>query len=305
MAAGCLEPSVVGSILSGREKGHFVVVGIPAHNEEHSIGNVVQSLLRLADIVVVCDDGSNDRTAQIAESSGAIVLRHASNMGYGASLSTIFGFARETGADILVTFDGDGQHQADDFARLVAPILGGEADIVIGSRFLGEVPVPLMRRLGIRIINAVVNGYTRLPLTDTQSGLRSYNRSAIQKIEISEPGMAASTEILIKAHLLGLRVKEAPANTVYLEKKSIMGTFWHGFSVLARTLAIMPLGLRTKALWALSALLTVPLLTFLVIPSARWISIPFAIALLGLLKKSQTAASFAAAGSGAGDKGGC
>ncbi len=116
----------------------FVVVGIPAFNEEKTIAKVVLSAQKNADIVVVCDDGSSDMTGEIAKGLGAVVLRHEKNLGYGAALQSLFKKARELDADVLVTFDGDGQHDSAEIPRIVKPIEDGVAEVVLGSRFLDK-----------------------------------------------------------------------------------------------------------------------------------------------------------------------
>ena len=114
------------------------VVGIPAFNEEKTIARVVLEAQKYADKVVVCDDGSSDMTAEIAERLGADVARHEQNLGYGAAIQSLFRRARELGADVLVTLDTDGQHDPREVPNVVKPILEGKANVVIGSRFVDE-----------------------------------------------------------------------------------------------------------------------------------------------------------------------
>ena len=113
----------------------LVVVGIPAYNEEKTIARVVLEAQKYADVVVVCDDGSADLTKQIAERLGADVVRHEQNSGYGAAIQTLFKRAKELRADVLVTLDGDGQHDPEEIPQLITPILTGNAEVVLGSRF--------------------------------------------------------------------------------------------------------------------------------------------------------------------------
>src|SRR4030042_682944 len=112
------------------------MVGIPAVNEENSIARVVMEAQKFADAVVVCDDGSVDMTAEIARRLGAEVVRHEENSGYGTAIRSLFERAREFGADILVTLDADGQHNPAEIGTVVSPIVAGQADVVIGSRFV-------------------------------------------------------------------------------------------------------------------------------------------------------------------------
>ena len=114
----------------------FVVVGIPAFNEEHSIARVVLETKKYADAIVVCDDGSSDLTGEIARNLGVYVIRHEQNLGYGAALKTLFRCAREFKADILITLDADGQHEPKEISEIILPIIEGSADLVVGSRFV-------------------------------------------------------------------------------------------------------------------------------------------------------------------------
>jgi len=129
-------------------KKPYIVACIPAYNEGLTIAKVILKARKHVDKVIVCDDGSTDMTAEIAEALGAEVIRHKRNMGYGAAIGSLFRRAREIGADVMVTLDADGQHDPDYIPRLIKPIIKGEADIVIGSRFLGgDVEVPTYRRM--------------------------------------------------------------------------------------------------------------------------------------------------------------
>ena len=115
----------------------MIVAAIPAYNEEKTIAKVVVHAMKYVDKVVVVDDGSTDDTATIAEHLGAHLVRHDGNLGYGAAIRSCFSIARDLNSDALVILDADGQHNADDIPKLLAPIQAGEADIVVGSRFAG------------------------------------------------------------------------------------------------------------------------------------------------------------------------
>ena len=215
----------------------LVVACIPAYNEERTIARVVVEAQRYVDKVVVCDDGSTDLTGEIARRLGAEVIRHERNMGYGAALSSLFKAARELDASAMVVLDADLQHNPCDIPRLLSPVVRGEADIVIGSRFLGkEVGVPKYRGLGIRLITNFARGVSYGEITDAQSGFRAYSRRAINSITPSEQGMGASTEILLKAKEIGLRVVEVPIRISYdVEKPSTHNPLLHGLDVILST----------------------------------------------------------------------
>src|SRR3990167_4142121 len=115
-----------------------IVIGIPAYNEEKNIASIILKLKKITSKIIVCNDGSTDLTANIAENLGAIVINHSKNLGYGAAIRSIFHKAKELNSDVLVTFDADGQHRIEDIQMVVNPIISNEADIVIGSRFLSN-----------------------------------------------------------------------------------------------------------------------------------------------------------------------
>ena len=238
------------SALADREVVRFqtvgggpLVVGIPAHNEEKSIAKVVVSVRAFADRVVVCDDGSSDLTGTIAEALGVEVIRHAANRGYGVALQSLFTRAKELGADVLVTFDGDGQHLAEEIPALVRPVLKGEADVVIGSRLLheqeGEKLGVWYRRAGVKLITKVSNAASELGLKDAQSGFRAYSCHALDCLCMSEDGMGASVEVLLQAKKHGLRVKEISATCNYDDVENSTNPVRHGASVLMTLLKLV------------------------------------------------------------------
>jgi len=196
----------------------FVVACIPAYEEEKTIARVVLQAQRYVDRVVVCDDGSGDLTAEIAERLGADVVRHERNMGYGSALRTLFEKARELNADIMVILDADGQHDPREIPKLLEPIKKVEADVVIGSRFIGkqkQQSTSAYRELGIKIITALTKRISGTNISDATSGFRAYSRRAIQLINITEQGMGATTEIIIRAMKRRLKVIEKPVIVTY------------------------------------------------------------------------------------------
>ena len=216
-------------------KEPVVVACIPAYNEEDTIGLVIEKALKHVDMVIVCDDGSTDLTSKVAREAGALVIRHEKNMGYGAALRTLFDKARAINPDVMVILDGDGQHDPDDIPALVEPILSGEADIVVGSRFLGKIDMPAYREMGIKLISFVVRLTAYPDIRDAQSGFRAYSQRAIKAIRITEHGMGASTEILLKAAYHRLKLKEVPIEVSYTGIVPRMSPWRHGISVLLVT----------------------------------------------------------------------
>ncbi|MEM2103436.1 MAG: glycosyltransferase family 2 protein [Candidatus Bathyarchaeia archaeon] len=196
----------------------FVIVGIPAFNEEKTIAKVVLKAQKFADKVLVCDDGSSDMTCEIAESLGAEVVRHEQNMGYGAALRSLFKRAKELNGDVLVTLDADGQHDPAEIPAVAKPVIEGEADIAIGSRFLDErsaKAMPWYRKAGVKLVTALANNHAKYGVEDAQSGFRAYSREALEKLSLVEDGMGVSLEILVNAKKRGLRVKEVSASCLY------------------------------------------------------------------------------------------
>jgi len=223
----------------------FVVVGIPAFNEEHSIARIVIEAQKFADAVIVCDDGSSDLTANIAERLGAEVARHPQNMGYGAAIKTLFQRALDFGADVLVTLDGDGQHDASEIPQVIKPITDGSADVVIGSRFIdsqGTKEMPFYRRLGAQVITKLVNGSSQTGVKDSQSGFRAYNRQALERLCVSEAGMGASVQILLEASKQDLRISEVPSTCKYENgdvSTSTENPITHGLGVVMSILRLI------------------------------------------------------------------
>ena len=214
-----------------------ITVGIPAYNEEKNIAKIIVELKKVADQIIVCDDGSTDSTSAIAESLGAIVVKHAKNSGYGMAIRSIFLKSREINADILVTLDADGQHKIEDINKIIKPVVDGEADISIGSRFLKEDNnTPGYRKLGVKIITKVTNSSLSEKITDAQSGFRAYNNKVLQSLTPADSGMGISTEILIKSSNLGLKIVEVPTEIQYEGDTSTQNPVSHGTEVLMSTL---------------------------------------------------------------------
>jgi len=216
----------------------LVVAAIPAFNVERTIAKMVLETQKYVDVVLVCDDGSTDMTAEIAKRLGADVIKHEKNMGYGAAIKTLFTTARELNADVLVTLDGDGQHNPQEIPKLIRPVLENEADIVLGSRFLDADKktngVPRYRCLGIKLISKLTGAAVSHKFNDAQCGFRVYGRKALAGLNLVENGMGSSVEVLMKAKNQGLKVVEVSAECKYeeLERTSTQNPLEHGTSVL-------------------------------------------------------------------------
>ena len=213
------------------------VIGIPAFNEEKNIAAILVQLKNISQHIIVCDDGSKDLTSKIAEELGAIVIQHKKNLGYGAAIKTIFLKAQEINADILITFDADGQHRIEDIKKILEPIEKNEADIVIGSRFLNNSQnIPKYRKIGIKVITELTNITGGTKITDSQSGFRGYSKKILQNIKPTDLGMGISTEILIKTQKAGYKIIEVPITILYEGDTSTHNPISHGSSVIFSTL---------------------------------------------------------------------
>jgi len=203
----------------------LIMAAIPAYNEEKTIAKIVLKVRQHVHTVVVCDDGSSDMTSDIARISGAQVIRHDTNEGKGAALGSLFQKAKELNADIMVTLDGDDQHDPSDIPKLIEPILCDEADIAIGSRFLGKnLEMPFYRKVGSIVLNRLVNSIGKQKITDTQSGFRAYGRKAIEGIDINTLGMGIDSEIIMNASSCNMRMKEVPIECRY---KGVQGSTYN------------------------------------------------------------------------------
>jgi glycosyltransferase involved in cell wall biosynthesis len=187
---------------------------VPALNEEETVGRVIDEIRAFDpgfDIVVV-DDGSVDRTAGVAADRGAFVLRLPFNLGIGGAMQTGYRFAFERGYDIAVQIDGDGQHDPQQLPAILAPVLAGEADLCVGSRFTGnsEFRSSFTRRLGIKIFAAVVSAVVRQKVTDTTSGFRSVHRRGIALFAADYPHDYPEVEATVMSVKHKLRLREVP-----------------------------------------------------------------------------------------------
>jgi len=191
-----------------------ILIIIPAYNEEESLPGVMQDLRNHApdaDILVV-DDGSRDRTAAVARQTGVKVASLPYNLGIGGAMQTGFQYARISGYDVAIQFDGDGQHMAAEIGELLDQLRHGRADIVVGSRFLnrGEYRPPIFRKIGIWIFSTVLSAIIGIPVTDTTSGFRAANRRVIEFFARSYPEDYPEVESLVLLHRAGMTTAEVP-----------------------------------------------------------------------------------------------
>ncbi|MBI4058756.1 glycosyltransferase family 2 protein [Candidatus Microgenomates bacterium] len=194
----------------------MVAAVIPAFNEEKRIWKVIRDAAKYVDKIIVVDDGSCDKTAQQVKNRKAIVLTHRFNLGQGAALQTGFDYAKKINADIVITFDADGQFKASEIPRVIKPILEGRIDAVLGSRFLGgTVDMPLSRRMTLRLGIIFTNIFYGIKLTDTFNGFRAFSSGAIHKINLTQNRMAHAAEIIDQIQLHKLKFVEVPVTVIY------------------------------------------------------------------------------------------
>ena len=194
-------------------KAYRVLALIPAYNEERSVGGVVSKLRELGFDVLVVDDGSPDGTSEVAEKAGAQAVRLPVHLGYGGALQTGYMYACNHGYDSVVQLDGDGQHDPSDARLLLEPILSGQADVTLGSRFMGvgEYRMPLVRSIGRRIFVGLVRLFTGNSISDPTTGYQALS-SAVLHLYCSEvfPEDYPDADMLVILHRHGFRVREVP-----------------------------------------------------------------------------------------------
>jgi glycosyltransferase involved in cell wall biosynthesis len=271
--------------------GPSVVICIPAFNEGRTIGSIVSRSKEFCSHVVVCDDGSIDDTSLEAARSGAIVAAHPQNRGKGAALKTLLQEALEFHPDVIVTLDGDGQHDPSDVPLLVAPVLEGTADVVIGCRFNGGNRIPFYRRVGNSLLSLMTNWSAGTRVRDTQSGFRAYSSKVIPTISIIESGMGVDSEILINLAKEGFRIEERNIAVTYGGDTSTFNPASHIIRVAWSIVRAAYRGHRriSKIGWAVSsgALITALVLLGLVRLPLSWFglgasSLTFSIGILAL-----------------------
>ena len=224
------------------ERPESVFVVVPAFNEVGVIQAVIGPLVGMGYRVVVVDDGSTDGTWNLVKQWPVHKARHPINLGQGAALDTGTQLALAAGAEIIVHFDADGQHQAEDIAALVEPLCRGQSDVALGSRFLRATDaqqVPWSRRVLLRCA-VVVNGLlTGIWLSDAHNGLRAFTRAAAEKIRLKENRQAHASEIMIQMREHRLRYTERPTTIGYPPYARAKGqSGWNAISI------VMDLALR-------------------------------------------------------------
>lgn len=211
------------SLSDGRYGDVWIV--IPVFNEHAVIGAVVEEVLRTFPNVVCVDDGSTDGSASAIRATGAHLVQHPINLGQGAALQTGLDYARRRpGAQLFVTFDADGQHRVEDAERMIGVARAGDADVVLGSRFLDDVAeVPLLKRVVLKVAAATSRSARQLNLTDAHNGLRVFTRPVADSLHITMNGMAHASEIVNRLAASQWRVREVPVSILYTDYSKSKG----------------------------------------------------------------------------------
>ncbi|MBU0757907.1 MAG: glycosyltransferase family 2 protein [Nanoarchaeota archaeon] len=205
-----------------------IFVVIAAYNEQKTIGKVIMDLRKNGyNNIIVVDDGSKDKTSQIALKKNVFVLRHKINLGQGAALKTGIDFALEKGADIIVTFDADGQFLSKEIQKVILPIKKDKYDVVLGSRFLGTAKnIPILKKIVLKLGVVVVYMLYGIKVTDSQNGFRALSRYAAENIEIQNNRMEHAGEILHQIKKKKLKFCEVPITVLYSEYALKKGQSW-------------------------------------------------------------------------------
>ena len=217
---------------------------IPCYNEQKHIAEVIKGAQKHVNRVIVVDNMSTDKTADMVSSIRPMVDYYKCYT-KGAGAATGLGLAYSMNphthlyADAVVTLDGDGQHDPDEIPLLIQPLIEKKADLVIGSRFMGNYEILKYRKFGIDVITALYNTGSKQHITDGQSCFRAFNRDVAESIKITEHGFGFSTEFIIKARSSGYRIMEVPVTCIYHKghaENSTLNPIRHGLGVAFKTL---------------------------------------------------------------------
>ena len=207
-------------------KGVYVVLA--AYNEEKKIPEVIEGLKEEGyNNIIVVDDGSKDNTHNIAKKQGVIALRHIINRGQGAALQTGMTYALKDGAEYIIHFDADGQHNPKEIKNLLDPLIKKEVEVTLGSRFLKKQEIPTARKIMLKGSIIVVWFFYGIKLTDAHNGFRALTREATKKIILTTDRMEHASEIIEKIKQYNIKYKEIPA-TIRYSKETLrkgQGTF--------------------------------------------------------------------------------
>lgn len=205
--------------VSSKARAAITVAAIPAHNEAGRIGHVVRGALKQVDSVIVVDDGSVDGTGREALEAGATVIRLEENRGVGFATREACDRAVALGANVIVTLDGDGQHDPDDIPSLLKEL--GDTDVVFGSRPRDH-NMPVLKRAGNLCLSFLCRRLYGIPTHDSQTGLRAFRPEAYSRLRWCSDGYSVASECVVNSARAGLRYSEVPIKTIYIDKPTGM-----------------------------------------------------------------------------------
>ncbi len=207
---------------------------IPAYNEEVALGSIILRTLQYVDEVIIVNDGSDDKTVDVAKLAGAEIINHATNLGKGEALKS--GFSAIGDADVVVTIDADGQHNPDEIPSLIKPIIEDGADLVNGSRYMNgpEENTPAYRRVGQQVLDNATNISAGIKVTDSQSGFRAFSPAACKVFRFYDTGFGIESEMLVDVAEAGLKIVEVPITVRYDVDGSTKNPVTHGVGVLLK-----------------------------------------------------------------------
>ncbi len=198
---------------------------IPTYNESKNIGKLIDQIKKLSIDVIIVDDGSNDDTVRVAESSKAKVLRSDCNSGKGAALIKGYNFALAQGFDAVISMDGDGQHSCNDIDKFMQKALNSDAALIIGNRMTMTKRMPFLRIMTNSFMSWLLSLIIKQKIPDTQCGFRLIKKDALLKMNLSTSKYETESEILIKAARLGFKIESVPVETIYCGQKSKINPF--------------------------------------------------------------------------------
>lgn len=212
-----------------------VCVIVPFYNEEQIVDITISELISHKYKVLAVDDGSTDGSYEKIKNMSCTIIRHPQNFGQGAALQTGMTFAKlNPNLDFFITFDSDGQHQATNIQDVLNPLISDEADIVFGTRFQDDLTkITYLKRLILKLAVKYTRLSTGVALTDTHNGFRALNRTAVNKIDLTFPGMTHASEFVGKAGENNLRIKEVPVHVLYTKYSKRKGqSIWNAVNIL-------------------------------------------------------------------------
>ena len=270
--------------------GMLKVACLPAYNEERKIFDVVTKTMEYVDTVIVCDDGSNDKTSKLAQKAGAYVVKHEKNLGKGAAFKTMFEIARQMNADVTVTMDSDAQFLPEEIPKLINSLVANKSDIVTGNRFKNNNEMPKYRKFGNKVLDKVTNMATELQCKDTQSGFRAYSKRALNQINFLTNGFGVDSEILVNASNKNLKITEESVTVIYNTngRTSTKNPISHSTSVMTNLFELIAIQKPLKFLGIPGIILMILGISFFLIVigvfnDTRYFSIPFTLLSIGSL----------------------